>query len=95
MRVLILFILISFVGFSQKENHRDSIKSYIKNGLILTSSSFLPYSVAYKTSISPIPINQKKIYVTAWVGFAVYLDINAIYYFRKAHKLKKALNSQL
>jgi hypothetical protein len=37
MRVLILFILISFVGFSQKENHRDSIKSYVKNGFILTS----------------------------------------------------------
>lgn len=89
MKILIFFLLLSFGSFSQTKYLSDSVYTNLRNGLILTTASFLPYTVAYKTSISPMPQNQKNVYVTVWVGFAVSLDINAIYYFRKAYKLRK------
>lgn len=92
MKTLIVFLFLSFGVSSQTKYMSDSVYSNIKNGVVLTTASLLPYMVAYQTSVSPMPQNQKNVYVTVWIGFAISLDINAIYYFRKAYKLKKIEN---
>lgn len=90
MKPLLLSIFMVFSFFSFSQYRKDSTNTLIKNGIMTSIGSILPFYVSIKTFESNLPLPQRRIYGSVWFTFGIVLNVSSISDFVKAHKYKKS-----